>query len=322
MKAKHTIFMLLYSTIFLQAMEPLNLSGELRMLVMVVAFPDRSQEWPVIRNDNPYHPKLGAFPEGILLTDYIREHGPVPVEAWYGTALSHFFTVVSGGMYTAQAIYPKKPDGKPYTTDHPFQYWIEKNGSDTGVVWRYWRKMVNEAANAIYREDSTVFHNIEMVQVNFTGIKPTEYHEIYRGQAIPGSVRFYLDDSTRRTIYNGQVAMLYKPGKLVHEALHLIGRICGSPGGFSGFPDRGASIYDRRLGVNHFNATAGYDVMYNRAHLKAQYALYEQAPMLSHDMLQVGWIRQEELLTINQNDSMGIKLADINYCLTPEQKES
>jgi hypothetical protein len=302
-------------------MDPLELIGHLRMLVLVVAFPDRAQEWPVIKNDNSHHPKLGAFPDGTLLSDYIADHGPVPVEAWYGTALSHFFNVSSGGMYTAHALYPKKPDGKPYTTEHPFQYWIDKNGSDTGVVWRYWRKMVNEAANAIFRMDSTVFKDIDLLQVNFTGIKPTEYHKIYRGQAIPGRVRFYLEDSTKRIIYNGQVAMLYKSGKLVHEALHLIGKVCGSPGGFSGLPDRGTSFYDKHLRVNHFNATAGYDVMYNMAHLKAQHSLYEQAPLLSHDLIQLGWINQQEILEMNQKDTTNVKLADINYCLTDKQKQ-
>jgi hypothetical protein len=286
-----------------------------------VAFPDRAQEWPVIQNNNPYHPLRGAFPDGTLLTDYIAMHGSVSIEEWYGRALGHFFEISSCGKYTAQAVYIKQPNGKPYTTNHPFQFWIEKNGSDTGVVWRYWRKMVNEAANTIYRADSTAFANIDLLQVNFTGIKPTEYHNIYRGQAIPGRVRFYLDDSTKRTIYNGQVAMLYKPGKLVHEALHLIGKVNGSPNGFTGLPDRGGSFYDQRLSVNHFNATASYDVMYNKAHLKAQHALYEQAPLLSHDLLQLGWIKQDEMIHINQKDTMNIKLADINYFLTRRQKE-
>ena len=315
------VFVLLFH-FFLPAMEPLNLTGHLQMLVMVVAFPDRVQEWPIIENNNPHYPKLGTFPDGTLLTEYIDKHGPVTVEAWYGNALSFFFNSTSGGIYTAEAVYPKKANGKPFTTNHPFQYWADQNKSDTAVVWRYWRQMVNEAAGNVYRSDTTIFRDVDLIQVNFTGIKPVEYHKIYRGQAIPGRVKFYLDSTTKHIIYNGQVAMLYKPGKLVHEALHLIGKISGSPKGFSGLPDRGETFHDQNLGVAHFNATAGYDVMYNKAHLKAQYSLYEQAPLLSHDLIQLGWIKQDEILILNYKDTTDIKLADINIHLSDKQKNA
>ncbi len=91
----------------------INLTGHMKVMVIVIGFPDRNHNWPKIYN-NEHYPKLGAFPDGTLLSDYINTYGPLPVDEWYKPAFEYFFQIHSGGKFTAEAIYVKRTNGEPY----------------------------------------------------------------------------------------------------------------------------------------------------------------------------------------------------------------
>jgi len=114
----------------------INLTGHIKAMVIVIGFPDRNHNWPKIYN-NEHYPKLGAFPDGTLLSDYINTHGPLPVDEWYKTAFEYFFQIHSGGKFTAEAIYVKRSNGEPYLTDNTFQYWINKKGNNENVIYYF-----------------------------------------------------------------------------------------------------------------------------------------------------------------------------------------
>lgn len=106
---------------------------------------------------------------------------------------------------------------------------------------------------------------------------------------------------------------------LPHERMHIMGSIAGKPSNFEGFPDRGSDNSISDNSVSFHNLQWGYDVMSHNGTLAAQYSLYGLPPMLSHDLIFLGWIIDDEILEINNTNQSNIKLADVNYRLTSQQ---
>jgi hypothetical protein len=86
---------------------------------------------------------------------------------------------------------------------------------------------------------------------------------------------------------------------IIHERNHIIGDISGQPYGFRGFPDRGTNI---TLDQRHKNMFYSHDIMYHNGYLMPTYSLYALAPMLTHDLIFLGWIKPEEILVIDADN--------------------
>ncbi len=280
-----------------QYISSINLTGQIKVMVIVIGFPDRPHSWPTIKNNNSYYPKLGAFPDGQLLSEYISLNGPVPVDQWYKPAFEYFFQIHSGGKFTAEAIYVKRVNGEPYLTDSTFQYWIDENRSNINVIWNKWNEMANQVAYKIYQDDPTAFDNVDMMQITFVGIKKEEFHKKHAGLAFTGQDEMKLrnPNNNSQIYYSGPGAIQRSPEPIIHEALHVLGTAAGKPYGFKGFPDRGWDeninyILSDTLVLYHKNLTRSYDIMYHNENIPAQHSLYGTFPMISHDLIFLGWI--------------------------------
>ncbi len=236
-------------------------------MVMVIGFPDRNNDWPVITDNNQYFPVIGAFPDGTLLSEYISVNGPVPIDMWYEPSFERYFQVHSGGMYTGDASYPKPGNGHTYLTDHTLQYWITQNGGSNNVCWNKWNEMANEVAFKILLDDPNAFTNVDLLHVTFTGITRNEFHTIYAGVAL-NNVYIRNPNNPSQIYYQGPAGVQRTAGAIIHESLHLIGKAVGSPYGFKGLPDRGDDKpltyipQDPNLPPKtHYNVALNYDVM-------------------------------------------------------------
>lgn len=88
--------------------------------------------------------------------------------------------------------------------------------------------------------------------------------------------------------------------------MHLIGKAVGSPYDFKGLPDRGDDKpltyipQDPNLPPKaHYNVALNYDVMWHSGGFPNQYSLYASTPLLSHDLVFLGWIQQNEMIVLN-----------------------
>ncbi|MEG8948152.1 hypothetical protein [Rosettibacter firmus] len=126
-----------------------------------------------------------------------------------------------------------------------------------------------------------------------------------------------LTDALGGTLWTGPITMQWNLEDLIHERMHIIGTISGSPSGFDGFPDRG---FDRSPGGGHHNFTWDYDIISHNGTLSNQYSLYGLRPISTHDLIFLGWIKSDEIQEIRNTDLSGVKLADVNYSLTSQQK--
>ena len=108
-------------------------------------------------------------------------------------------------------------------------------------------------------------------------------------------------------------------GSIIHERNHIIGKISGTPNGFDGFPDRGT---DKIIGSRHKNMFYCYDIMYHNGFYIPTYSLFALAPLLTHDLIFLGWIKPKEILEIDADNFSQyelLKLADVNYPLNSQQ---
>ncbi|MGE5402877.1 MAG: hypothetical protein ACM3S2_20955, partial [Ignavibacteriales bacterium] len=294
----------------------INLKGSFRELVIVVGYPDRDNSYPVLQNNDKF-PLLGAFPDGRLLSDLVTSKGgTLSADEWYKPALNHYFNSLSGGMYTVNFEFLKQKDGKAYTTRNTLDYWIKKNNGADDAIWNYWPEMLNEVSEGIYADNKKAFSGVNAIHIVFTGINKNEFNTQHGG-TISWDAR--LKDSKGNMLYEGPVSIQRDLSSIAHERLHIIGKLQGSPKGFDGFPDRG---YDVEAGESHSNISWGYDMMFHNASIPSQHSLYGLQPLISHDLIFLGWIRLEEILTINAKNYKKygeLKLADVNYPLSSTQ---
>ncbi len=297
----------------LHKLRSVDISGHLKIMIIVAGFPDRDTSWPVIEND-PEFPLLGTFPNGTLLRDSLL-HSMVSVEDWYGSGLKHYIEYNSGQRVSVEVIFPKKDDGTVYTTQKSFETWALEFGSFKNVCFEKWYDMLSEIVPDIWNNTPGIFEDIDLIQIVFTGISKSEYHEEYGGTVFPASYGFTKPFDVKSYIYRGPVAHNFKFNSIVHETFHLIGLLSGSPGGFKGLPDRNAS----RL---PYNATISYDLMYNAGNVPSENALYGIPPLLTFDKLFMGWIDPVDVLTITPFDLSNITIKDVNIPPDMNEKEN
>lgn len=295
----------------------INLTGNSREAVVIMGFPDRDTAYPRLTNSNKQFPLLGVFPDGTLLTDFIDKHGgAITADKWYGPALNHFYNVYSGGRYNVNFDFIRKPDGRMYLTDDPIKKWIDRAGQAENVIWNNWTEMATQAAEKIVRDHPNAFKGATALHIVFAGMPKTEFNTAHGGTV---EWNGELKDLKGRILYKGPVSIQRDINAIAHERMHLIGQLAGAPQGFNGFPDRG---FDIEAGEGHYNIFYGYDMMYHNAAVVSQYSLYGLPPIISHDLIFLGWIRPEEILTVSKSNykKLGsIKLLDVNYPLTKEQ---
>lgn len=295
----------------------ISLVGKSRELVIIMGFPDRDQSYPVLKNKDEKFPLPGAFPDGTLLTDYINSHGgSIPVDLWYKPALNHFFSVYSGRRYDIQFDFLKRSDNKVYTTKDNLQTWIDKAKSADDVIWNNWLEMTGQAAEQIYKDNKNAFDEVKAIHFVFTGINKNEFNTLHGG-TVQWDTEIKGPDNN--VYYRGPVSIQRDVNAIAHERMHILGKLAGAPKGFIGFPDRG---FDLEAGEGHSNLLYGYDMMYHNSTVMSQHSLYGLPPVISHDLIFLGWIRPEEILTINSENYKQyntVKLSDVNYPLSDDK---
>jgi hypothetical protein len=309
----------------------LDLTGSIQVMVLIIGFPDRTHSWPKFANDpsypDEYFPLQGAFPDETTLREYIATNGPINVEEWIEPGFEIYLEKYSGGKYTADAIFPKRGTGEPFLTTNSFQHWINLNMQqyqDTSInILEYGKpyamQIINEAAYNLvnYIPDSNPFEGIDMIQVSFVGITRAEFWVDHGGYTFGGTQTIRNPYNPNEVYYTGSLGISHQTGPILHEALHNIGMAVGSPQGFIGLPDRG---HDRKnYQYDHFNATSTYDIMWHNAGLLPMNSLYGDVPLLSYDMIYFGWIEEDEILQINNQNNTNIRLENIADPLTTEQ---
>ncbi len=304
-----------------------NITGNLNEFVIPVGFPDKPNtiNYPSLSN-NELYPVTGEFPDGTLLSNFIKKHGgSIPEDLWFEPAFNYYFNFESGGLYKVKFHFIKKTDGTRYLTSHTFDYFEKLNRRKSGVVIGQWHNIISEVAENMYKDNPSVFNNIDLLHFTFEGLTKNEFWNGING----GTVMFHvtIKSTDGKILYNDKpVSIQIKTATLPHEYMHLIGALAGYPPtgnprtGFSGFPDRG--IESHLTIDNHNNLLWTYDMMYHNASLLPLHSLYGLPPILSHDLIFLGWIKPEEIKVIDENNFEKyneIKLADVNYPLTQDQ---
>lgn len=301
-----------------QLVTPISLTGNFNELVISVGFPDVASTYqpPVLVNPSQY-PIYGINENEVLLQTLIAiNNGSYPVDQWYEPAFDNYFDVHSGGLYNVDFEFLKAGPNSRYLTSHNLSYFISlNNNNDTNVVWNEWQAILNDIAEVIYNDDQHAFDDIDAIHFTFEDLPKHQFHKTYGGTIndnvtlSSGGTDFYV---------NKPITIQRKAEAIAHENLHLLGEIAQHPD-FDGFPDRGR---DRSVGNGHRNMFWTYDMMYHNGPLPHTYSLYGLSPLLSHDLIYLGWIRTNEILEINSTNYSNystIKLADINYQLNSTQ---
>ena len=301
-----------------------NLTGNFNELIIPVSFPDRPEmnQCPIIVTNQAF-PLLGVFQDETSLKDFVHNHNDtIPEDLWYGPGFNHYFTTESGGMYNVNFQFVKKTEGKygtRYSTSNNFSHWNNN-------VYYHRAEILNEVVQNVYGADPGIFDGVDLLHFTFEGIDVSEFYD--------GSATGTVDFNMTFTAPNGHVIYSNKPVSLQmytrnisHEYMHIIGALAGNPNGFDGFPDRGydRSVYDGST-TSHSNMSFLYDMMeHNLTSDPSQYSLYGIKPLTSYDLIFLGWIKPDEILPIDQNNFANysdIKLADVNYPLTQQQKDN
>ena len=307
-----------------QQITSVDLTGSIKVMSLVIGFEDRNHQWPTISNNPSYpnenYPLVGAFPFGITLRDYIAQNGPINVEEWIEPGFETYIEKYSGGKYTADVIFPKRVNGEPYLTINNFQHWITLNGSSNDILDPYKPyviPIIQEAAYNLVSENPNAFDGINMLQVSFVGITSNEFWSAHGGYTWPGSTTIKNPYDPGEIYFSGPLGVSHTTGPILHEALHNIGTAVGTPGGFNGLPDRG---YSTNVINSHGNCTGVYDEMYHSGNsLMGQYGLYGNAPLLPYDLIFLGWIEDDEIIEINNQNFIDLKLANVNDTLSQQQ---
>ncbi|MDP4173387.1 MAG: hypothetical protein Q8933_05425 [Bacteroidota bacterium] len=295
-----------------------SITGNSKELVIIMGFPDRDTSYPVIKSNDKF-PPLGAFPDGTLLSDYMASHGgSIAIDKWYKPALNHFYSSHSGGKYNVEFDFIKAPSGRMYLTKDSLSKWIGK-GSNSGndVIWNNWHQMVSQVAEKVYNDNKNAFSEVKAIHFVFSGMNKNEFNTQHGGTVEWDTE---IKGSSGKTYYKGPVSIQREVNAIAHERMHIIGRLAGAPKGFNGFPDRG---FDVISGEDHTNLLYGYDMMYHNAAIVSEHSLYGYPPIISHDLIFLGWIKPEEILTVTKKNFKSyigkVKLADVNYPLSEKQ---
>ncbi|MFH1194480.1 MAG: T9SS type A sorting domain-containing protein [bacterium] len=291
------------------------ITGHYTILVLVIGFPDRNTNWPVLENDDAY-PLLGTFPNGKLLRDSVKERGgKLPIEEWIKPSAEHYLDYNSNGKFTIEINFPKPGNGKLFTTRKNFSEWATINKSDTNACANLWEDMLNDALENILAFDSKIFDNVSLVAIVFAGMNKHEYHKKYGGFAQRDQYDILDPLQPLEILYTGSIIHFRVFNGFTHEFLHNIGLVTDIHSSYYGLPDRNA---------NHrpYNNTWGYDIMYNAGQLPSDNAMYGLPPMLTFDRIFLEWIEPDEVIDISNQDMANIKLADVNFQLSEEQKQN
>ena len=289
-----------------------NITGNLNELVIPVGFPDKANtiSFPILEN-KPLYPLVGQFPDGTLLSDYIAQNGgSIPEDLWYEPALNNYFTTVSGGLYNVNFQFIKKTNNTRYLTTRDFSDFADLNSlivgldknKDSAVVINLLGQILNEIAQNMYTDNPNVFNDIDLLHFTFQGITKKEFWNGSYGGTVKYNMTLRLPNG--QLLYNKPISIQINTGAVLHEYMHIIGAVAGYPPtgnvstGFNGFPDRGS---DKQRSGGHYNMIWDRDIMYHNSSLRGLHSLYGEAPILSHDLIFLGWIRPEEILIVNQS---------------------
>jgi len=273
--------------------------GSFHDLIIPVGFNDRRDQnnqilWPVLTNDDYVYTTLGMFRNGMLLETRIsRNGGSIPFDEYYGEGYNEYFDVISNGRHTLDVDFVSQPNGNPFIASNDLSYY----GSGSGVIWNNYQ--------AICSDILTQIENVYPGKID----SADAIHLIFE---VGSTSKDDFDDEHAGTIdlneYNGQdipMTINYYPKSIVHERLHLLGLI------------------DRKVSSSKKTASLQYDMMCNIDATPARWSLQGLRPVTFKDLEYLGWIDQDEILIINESNYQQfgqIKLADVNYSLTPTQK--
>jgi hypothetical protein len=268
-------------------------------LVITVGFPGNitTEEYPYFQN-NSEKPLCGIFENGISLIEVVQQHSDhLPMDEWYRPAFNKYFNTHSGSMYTADFNFVKTQSGGRYLTNRNWQSYIDdlNNGTDSCLIKNQYQSIFNDICQKVYEDN-----------------------EGFSGCIIAGLVTASGPDGT---VYFSEkpVTVQRFAANIIHERMHLLGDISGQPFGFTGFRDRGT---DKIVAYDNRNMFYSYDIMFHNGIAISAHSLYALPPIISHDLIFLGWIKPEEVLEININNYNQydlLKLKDVNYPLTPLQ---
>ncbi|PIS46245.1 MAG: hypothetical protein COT22_01010 [Ignavibacteria bacterium CG08_land_8_20_14_0_20_37_9] len=302
-----------------------DLFGDFHELVVVVGFSDKDYGYPTLQTSE-YYPLLGAYPDGTLLKDYVAQNGnSIPADQWYEPLLNYYYAAVSGGLYNVDFQFVKSTNnGGTYLSDHSFSYWVTQNGgSSNSVIYNKRSLILREIADKLYNDNPNIFNDISCIHFIFQGVNNCEFYKYTTVKCAGGTIDNNItlkNVNGTVTYWTGPVSYQRSMNAVLHERFHIIGKISSHPN-FTGFPDRGNDVFPD-FG-DHANMLWDRDMMYHNAALPGLHSLYGQPPLLSHDLIFLGWIRPDEILTVDQSNINSInfnyiKLADVNYPLATQ----
>ena len=298
----------------------------MNLLIAIYKHPDQihySSKWPVVKNKENFprelYPLLGTFPDGQFLRDYLSHpaHESIPVEKWYKAGIEEYFEFNSNGKFEVEVLFPKTRTGKVYETDTDYYQWVEENNNQVdNLVLGYgnWHKMATEVMMKLVRDDPNVFDNVKLINLIYL-VPQNEFSTNITGLSPDGIFEFKNTDNNTR-LYKGYVTLCANLNTVLHETLHRIGSLVDEPEGFEGLPDRSSKeFFDYPR-----NRTWGHDIMYNNGQFPSSNALYGYPPMLTTDRIFFNWIDQSEVLEIHHENKINVKLKDVNFPLSPDDK--
>lgn len=280
------------------AVGSINPIGDYYELVIPIGFIDRKINdtlvYPFLYNDSTFL-TTGVFLNGTALVDSINTlGGQLDIEAWFKPQLDHYFDFSSNGSSTLEVDFIRKTNGEPYTPYDSLQYFIDLEGSDYAVIKEQYEEICSQVLEQVEDDFPTLFNNADAFHFVFH-VGSTSKREFFGNHG--GTVKILNYDGT-----DYPISINYKSDAIIHERLHLLG------------------LGDKK-GVY---TTGPYDVMSNWSVSPTRYSLFNQRPLIGKELVDLGWVGNDEILTITKSNYLSyagsIKITDLNYALTSQQK--
>ncbi|PIQ09333.1 MAG: hypothetical protein COW71_07065, partial [Ignavibacteriales bacterium CG18_big_fil_WC_8_21_14_2_50_31_20] len=289
------------------------LSGNLNVVFIEFTSPNKGSIMKEYDSNTEY--KLpGTYPDGSSIQEDIDNNGNIKAAWFLKTATIDFFETMSHGNVNVSFEIPRNPDRAD-------SMWYTENDFSLS------KTRLDEVLRAVYAKFPTIVNNagyIVFYSRNYQGLTsdvPTDYGE------------FKLVNGT--TIFNGpycygNVGNQHRIAVITHEIAHRIEYAIDRSKPTLTFPDRGT---DRTVSIQNVSGVGGvylnvldspYDLMYHNDPSNSHLALYGQRPMISYDLMRLGWIASDEILEIDSDQIdilKNIRIYDMRNELTNQQRD-